>query len=307
MTISTYYPEPIHMTVVMQVPLNTMIADLDEALRKLLRLELGRHGFDGVEVAFDAPTRDWAATVTGPTVDLFLHDLRESADHRPIEWQPHRGPDGTADARPPLLIDASYAVTAWTREVEDEHRLLSQVLTVLYAYSSLPADLQSGVLANGSSQSHMPLHTRVAQTRNDGKADFWSAVGGQYKASIDYVVTLPCDPGVLLERGPAVRNQTVRLQSRDHPRGSVTESHRVGGCVRAADGTPVADAWVAVEETGAWAVTDAEGRFRFDRVPAGRITCSARATDGSQGTATIDVPHERADVVLAARRSRARS
>jgi hypothetical protein len=238
---------------------------------------------------------------------MFLHDLHESADHRTIEWQPHRGPLGSAESRPPLLIDASYAVTAWTREVEDEHRLLSQVLTVLYAYSSLPADLQSGVLANGSPQWQMPLHTRVAQTRSDGKADFWSAVGGQYKASIDYVVTLPCDPGVSIERGPAVRTETVRLRSRDSPRGSVTESHRVGGCVAAADGTPVPDAWVVVEETGAWAVTDVEGRFEFDRVPAGRITCAARATDGSQGTTTIEVPRERADIVLAARKSRARS
>src|SRR4051794_14493595 len=66
------------MTVSVNVPLNTMLADLDEALRALLRRELGRHGFDGVEVAFDAPAKDWSATLSAPTVNLFLYDLREA-------------------------------------------------------------------------------------------------------------------------------------------------------------------------------------------------------------------------------------
>ena len=39
------------------VPLNTAIADLDEAVRLLLKRELAKHGFEGVEIAFDAPSR----------------------------------------------------------------------------------------------------------------------------------------------------------------------------------------------------------------------------------------------------------
>ena len=45
------------------------------------------------------------------------------------------------DYRPPLRIDASYAATAWTRAVEDEHRLLSQLLAILYAFPHLPGDV----------------------------------------------------------------------------------------------------------------------------------------------------------------------
>ena len=48
------------MTPIVDVPLNTAIADLDDGLRSLLRSELGRHGFDGVEVSFDAPSREWS-------------------------------------------------------------------------------------------------------------------------------------------------------------------------------------------------------------------------------------------------------
>ena len=70
------------MALVVDVPLNTMLADLDETLRVLLKRELARHGVDGVEVAFDAPARDWSSQLSGPTVNLFLYDLRESHEFR---------------------------------------------------------------------------------------------------------------------------------------------------------------------------------------------------------------------------------
>ena len=65
---------------VVDVPLNTAIADLDEALRTLLKRELDKHGFEGVEIAFDAPAKEWSGKLTGPTVNLFLYDMREALD-----------------------------------------------------------------------------------------------------------------------------------------------------------------------------------------------------------------------------------
>jgi len=118
-----------------------MLADLDESLRGLLKRELARHGFDGVDIVFDAPAKEWSATLSTPTVNLFLYDLRESQDFRPIDWEPHRDENGLRELRPPLRVDVSYAVTAWTRAVEDEHRLLSQVLSIMYAYPELPSDV----------------------------------------------------------------------------------------------------------------------------------------------------------------------
>ena len=126
------------MALVVDVPLNTMLADLDETLRVLLKRELGRHGFDGVEVAFDAPARDWSSQLSGPTVNLFLYDLRESHEFRPTEWRTDRSNGRHREVRPPMMMECSYAVTAWTQAVEDEHRLLSQVLGVLFAFPQLP-------------------------------------------------------------------------------------------------------------------------------------------------------------------------
>ncbi len=74
------------MSPIVDVPLNTAIADLDEGLRSLLRSDLRRHGFDGVEISFDAPSREWAGKLTGPAVNLFLYDLREARDR--VDEQP---------------------------------------------------------------------------------------------------------------------------------------------------------------------------------------------------------------------------
>src|SRR3712207_1671222 len=120
------------MAVVVDVPPNTSIADLDDALRRLVRRELARHGFEGVEVSFDAPTSDWSAKLTAPTVDLFLYDLRESSAQ--AEATPHdvRMNGATMTVSPPLRLEATYSVTAWAEAVEDEHRLLSQTLAILF-------------------------------------------------------------------------------------------------------------------------------------------------------------------------------
>src|SRR4029079_14647924 len=116
------------MALVVDVPLNTMLADLDETLRVLLKREPARHGFDGVDIAFDAPAREWSSQLSSPTVNLFLYDLREPAEKRPEEGATDRTSGPQREVRPPMIMQCSYALTAWTQAVEDEHRLLSQVL-----------------------------------------------------------------------------------------------------------------------------------------------------------------------------------
>src|ERR687885_611018 len=196
------------------VPLNTMLADLDESLRGLLKGELERHGFEGIEIAFDAPTREWSGQLSSPAVNLFLYDLRESDEHRPSGWTKQRVGDEFVEAPPPMVMEVSYAITAWAQAVEDEHRLLSQVLSLLYAFPTLPDDMLNGRLRNGSQA--MSIRARVGQAKGD-KADFWTAVGGQYKASLDYVVRLSVESGVRRQI-PQVRTQTIRTRLLDAPR-----------------------------------------------------------------------------------------
>jgi Pvc16 N-terminal domain/Carboxypeptidase regulatory-like domain len=278
------------------VPLNTMLADLDESLRGLLKRELARHGFDGVEIAFDAPDKEWAAGLSGPAVNLFLYDIREAKDFRPVDWERELAEGRPRERRPPLRVAGSFAVTAWTRAVEDEHRLLSQVLAILYAFPVLPDDVLVGTLANGSQR--YPLKTLTAQDRHEDASDFWTAVGGQYKASFNYVVTLSCEAGTTVERGPEVRTQTIHLADRDGGRSTLVELQRVGGVVTDEDGEPARDAWVVLPEVGRMAVTGEDGRFRFDRLHAGRYVVRARGLDGTEAEAELVVPGQGADLTL---------
>ncbi len=277
------------MPATVSVPLNTMLADLDAALRRLLEAELADHGFDGVRVSFEAPTNQWAAGLTSPTVDLFLYDVREAADLPSGGWSEHRGNGPARLERPALRIECSYAVTAWTREAEDEHRLLSQTLAILLAYTRLPDGVLGERLAEAAS-AQGPIMGRIGQPKGDQKAEFWTAVGGRYRVSLDYVVTLAVVPGVTVERGPEVRTHTVRVADLGAGTRPPFERHRSGGIVRSADGEPVTDAWLILPDLGAWASSGPDGRFDFTGVPAGRHRCECRAPGGARATGELVVP-----------------
>ena len=194
------------MTLVTSVSLNTSLAELDEALRTLLQRELTGTGFDGIAVAFEAPDREWAATVTQPTLNLFLYDLRENRERRKAGWDGSSNGEATIETRPPLWLDASYTLSAFSRAVEDEHRLLSQALTALSSYPELPDEILPAPLA-GLRQQFGALKAR-ADPRHDATPDFWHAVGG-----VQALVPLHRDAPVPVRLGPppwAARSRAAR-------------------------------------------------------------------------------------------------
>jgi hypothetical protein len=277
-----------------EVPLNTMLADLDETIRGMLKEQLERHGFEGIEIAFDAPTREWSSQLSHPAVSMFLYDMRESEEHRPSGWTKQRVGDEWIEAPPPLVMEVSYAITAWAQAVEDEHRLLSQVLAVLYAFPELPQAVLNGRLKNGSQPSS--IKTRVGQAKGD-KADFWTAVGGQYKASLDYVVRLSVESGVK-RQVPQVRTQTIRTRLADGPPAAVVEMHRTGGTIADADGEPLPNVWITLPDSGRWTASGPDGRFLFDRLTPGRHRLLARTADGREVKGDLEVPGAMLDLVI---------
>ena len=292
------------MPAVVDVPLNTCLADLDEALRTLLKRELERHGFEGVDIAFDAPATDWSAKLTNPTVNLFLYDLRENVAAAEVSTRNVRVNGAVMSAPPPLRLEVTYSITAWTKAVQDEHRLLSQVLAIVFSHVSLPADLLEGRLASASLL--RAIETEVGRPKEE-KADFWTSIGGRYKASIDYAVKLEVESGLTFTRGPEVRSQTVRLGHKDGPARTVEELHRFGGIVRGRDGEPVADAWVALPDLGRFTSSDREGRFLFDGMRPGDYSVVARTSTGEEASGTAKVPGAGVDLELRASRTRSPS
>ena len=179
-----------------------MIHDVDESLRALVKRD-ALNG-SGVEVAFDAPTKDWVARRNAPVVDLYLYDIREDTTRRETAWEPVRDEHGRVTERrpPPRRFRLSYLVTAWTNRPEDEHRLLSSMLACFVRHELVPPELLVGQLEGQP----LPVLLTVAlpPTEDRSIADVWSAMGGELKPSLDLVVTAPLDIRRSLEAGPPV-------------------------------------------------------------------------------------------------------
>ena len=188
-----------------------MIHDVDDSLRALVK----RDALNGtrVDVAFDAPTKDWAARQNAPSVNLYLYDIREDLQRRETSLEAYRDPTGrvTEHRLPPRRYRLSYLVTAWTQRPEDEHRLLSALLSAFLRHPVIPPELASGSL----SESELPVYMTVALPPPEDRsiADVWSALGGELKPSLDLVITAPMDVTRTFEAAPPVIEHGLRMRA----------------------------------------------------------------------------------------------
>jgi hypothetical protein len=179
-----------------------VIHEVDELLERIVR----RDALNGspVELLFDAPNKDWVARRNAPTVDLYLYDIREDVQRRYLAWEDSRGEDGRVDGRtlPPRRFKLAYLVTAWTQRPEDEHRLLSALLSCFIANPMIKPDELEGLLA----VPELPVYLDVGQPPSQDRslADVWSALGGELKPSLDVVVTAPIEVHRKAPFGPPV-------------------------------------------------------------------------------------------------------
>jgi Pvc16 N-terminal domain len=178
-----------------------MIHDVDQLLEEIVR----RDALNGssVELVFDAPTRDWVARRNAPAVDLYLYDIREDLDRRVPAWEDMTEGQRVTDRRqPPRRYRLAYLVTAWTQRPEDEHRLLSSLLSCFIRN----AMIKVSDLGKSLAEADLPVYIDVAQppTQDRSLADVWSALGGELKPSLDVVVTAPLVVGRSAPFGPPV-------------------------------------------------------------------------------------------------------
>lgn len=278
-------------------PRTMMLADLDGVLRDLLDGELAASGLHGVAITFEAPSRDRTAEWQSPAINVFLYDLREASDLKDRSWQDAKVDGQGVLVRPPLRLDCTYAITAWTQNALDEHRLLSQVVAVLCAHPQLPVELLPPSLLVGDPPH--PLPTRVAHVRDDGRAEFWTAVGGQYKVSLELTVTILCDPGVVVARGPAVTTEVLTTSTVAQAGGGPSDAaFAAGGEVRDPGGSPLAGVAITIPALGLASVTASDGTFVLRTLPAGEHTVQARGAAGQVVTGTMTVPGERPLVLV---------
>ena len=168
-----------------------MIHEVDETLRSIVRRDV-INGSD-IEVVFDAPTKDWASRRNTPTIDMYLYDIREDPKRRQVGRVEVRNEEGrvTGYRGLPRVFKLSYLITAWTQRAEDEHRLLSAMLSCFLRNDRLPVDWLAGSLRENG----WPLDVTIALPPPEDRAlsDVWSALGGELKPSLDLVIMTPID------------------------------------------------------------------------------------------------------------------
>lgn len=173
-----------------------MIPDIDEALRKLLILEIPIKDNE-VDILFDQPKRDWASRISKPTINLFLFDIRENLRLRGSEqFTRVDRDDGTVELRRnPVRMDFRYLLTTWIKDPEDEHLLLASALMGLLRNPFLPEHSISDQLK----KQPVPIPLEVANFPPeagpvDKFTDLWGVLDNEMRPGIILTITLSLDP-----------------------------------------------------------------------------------------------------------------
>jgi len=260
-----------------------MFHDLDTTLKGILGDAKVPADLGGALSSFLTPEKGYAPSEN--TVNLFLYDVKENRDLRDPVPIVERKNAAFVQRRPPLRVDCSYLVTAWSTEekdvkVKEEHQLLGAAFLWLSRFPTIPDKFLQGTLANQP----FPPPTMVAQldgTRNT--AEFWTALGIPPRPCFNLVVTIAMDLAVEVPAGPPVVSEEIRLNDE--------KTFQIGGVVKDDAGNVLTDARVILVETGLSATTDRAGRFRFGYLVTGDYKlCAAKEGYASSPQKAVAVP-----------------
>ena len=271
-----------------------MISDLDEAIKKML-ISKGALVPSQIDIQFEAPDREWSASISKPTVNVYLYDIRENHQLRGTEWLITKNQDGTVTRKKnPRRIDVSYLITVWANDSADEHRLLWRVMSTLCRYPEIPDDVLSGDLA----EHNYPLKASTAQPDGlfNNPSDFWAALDNKIKASINYVVTVPLDTDLAFT-APEVKTKVLDFKPPD------AESERllqITGTINES-GKPaygMSGARVLAKEIGMTAEVDSGSNYTFPKISSGKHTLKVILAGKELKETVITVPGKNYDIEI---------
>ena len=172
------------------------IRTVDEGLVRLLetKIPLPRTVAD---ISFAPPTLGWAASVSRPTVNLFLYEVKPS--ERPGQAIVRRlSPDGRAQRRMPSpVLEMNYLVSVWAADPLTEHQLLGDVINLLVAHPILPDECLPGDATS-------PVQLIFGGDDANPMRDIWRAAGGQQKASFTLSAVAATDSFPWTDEAPPV-------------------------------------------------------------------------------------------------------
>jgi hypothetical protein len=267
-----------------------MFHHLDSTIRAILADPAAPALVREAEVSFLTPDRNF--TPNGLTLNLFLHEVHENTVLRSPLPVVEREGSGFERRQAPLRVDCTYLVSAWSNETGEakiiaEHELLGLVLAWLSRFPTISEAHTQGSLVD---QLYEPP-TLVAQTDTHHATEFWSALGIAPRIGFSLTVTVALDLDLVV-RGPLVTAVGTDYQSGAT---ALETIYAVSGLVYGAGGQPLAGASVSAQETGALALTNEAGQFRFGRMPGGPLTILVRASGYVDATRSVLVPGSSAD------------
>ncbi|MCL4298042.1 MAG: DUF4255 domain-containing protein [Anaerolineae bacterium] len=202
-----------------------VITDVNHLLEALLLKELPLKK-NHIEISFHQPTRDRFSRLNGPTLNVFLYDIRKNK-LRQGQWETRaNGIDRATLQRPPLRIDLHYLLTAWVSDgdPEEEHYLLTAALLALARHPRLPDPEPNGkdtlpdgsridleFLPEGLRRQPGPISLLVAEPDDLlNLTDIWSALDNALRPALACTVTIALDPFQPIER-VVVRQRELRF------------------------------------------------------------------------------------------------
>jgi len=271
-----------------------MINDLDETLKQLLIKNVPLDPAE-VDISFEMPDREWSASISKPTVNLYLYNIQENHELRDNEWSVAHNNGVAVRRKPPVRVDLSYLITVWTSDMADQHRLLGHILSTLFRYPKLPEDMRKGSLIE------LDWDIRTFTAQPDGilrnSADFWSALDNQLKPSINYVVTLPVDLDMAIS-APEVKSKVFKFKGGNGA--SPEDIVQISGivCRKGKPAQVIPDARVLVKELQMSTNTNAEGKYAFNKLNFGSYNFEVSVKGEKERQVPIVVPSASYDIEL---------
>lgn len=252
-----------------------MFHDLDKTLEQLLtdpQIPAWLAVLKVADIRFDVPDKNYPpGTATAAILNLHLYQTHENRVLRDPEPIIEKRGGIYIRRRPPLRVDCSYMVTAWSKKtaeqkIEEEHQLLSEAMLWLSRFPIISTNYLVGSLMNPP----FPHRTEVALPDGDkNMGEFWTALGQPPRPSFNLLVTIALDLQKE-EEGPLVTTTSVSFGQKEQASDKqMPETQEVliqiGGRVfnNANPTQGISGASVLLTEWNESETTDAEGRFSF--------------------------------------------
>ena len=274
-----------------------MISDVQDALKALLYRDANLPA-DAVDIRFATPTAAWVSGLTRPTVNFFLHDIRENTGLRRMEHQMVLERNAAIESLAPRRMDLRYVVMVFFKSQVDEFgrnewNVLWRVLATLMRHDTWPeADVPASLRALGTD-----MLAHVAQPDANRPSEVFSGLGLTLRPHLTYTLTVPLDLAVT-RHAPLVLERDFRIfqTGDDTPAVDVTRSTWQ---LSDADGRPLADAMVRAN-TGARGFTDGAGLVHLNTPRDAVTSLNVMAADGRTlhlpvlpgGPGVLALPHD---------------